>query len=92
MTRHLGTIPSPAINAAQSFSFNTLSLIEQMETTNSNMALSSFYRHKAAQCHRLADAALRSDVRQSYEELEQNWNAIAEREEREERRFPIALD
>ena len=56
------------------------------------MALSSFYRHKVAQCHRLAEAALRSDIRQSYEEMVQHWNEIAEREERKERRSPMTLD
>jgi hypothetical protein len=56
------------------------------------MAVSSFYRHKAAQCRCLAEAALRPDIRQSYEEIEQQWNKIAEREERKERRFPMTLD
>jgi hypothetical protein len=46
------------------------------------MALSSFYREKAAQCHRLAEAALRPEIRQSYEALERHWNKFAEREER----------
>jgi hypothetical protein len=46
------------------------------------MALSSFYRQKAAQCHRLAEAALRPDLRQSCETVERQWNEIAERDER----------
>jgi hypothetical protein len=46
------------------------------------MALLSFYRQKAAHCHFLAEAALRPDIRQSYEALERQWNEIAEREDR----------
>jgi hypothetical protein len=46
------------------------------------MALSSLYRQKADQCRLLAEAALRPDIRQSYEELERQWNEIAEREDR----------
>jgi hypothetical protein len=57
----------------------------------SGISLSPFYRHKADQCHRLAEVALRSDIRQSYE-MERHWNGIAEREERKERLSPIALD
>jgi len=56
------------------------------------MALSSFYRHKAAQCRRLAEAALQADFRRSYEELEQQWDKLAEREERKESLSPMTLD
>jgi hypothetical protein len=53
------------------------------------MALLSFYRQKAAHCHLLAEAALRPDIRQSYEALERQWHEIAERDER---RIDLACD
>ena len=42
----------------------------------------SFYREKAAQYHRLAEAASQTEIRQSYETLERHWNEIAALEDR----------